>query len=121
MGPERRDIPDWARQERRRDLEWIGEYFEVFWITASLAYEDLGRGAIVVDTTTRLPGAGHPFVYAPQEVIEERENEDARRMVREYDPSKEVVIMLWKEEGRSSTYRAQLQRRDSPGRGGNNA
>ena len=120
--PERdRKIPDWARKEREQDLEWIGEYFEVFWFTSNLAYREVGRGAIVVDTTIQMPGAGHPFGYGPQEGIEEQDDEDAKRMVKEYDPQKEIVVVLWKDEERTSTYRVGIQQPGSQGRGGKKA
>jgi hypothetical protein len=50
MTPEQRDISDWARQERQADLDWIWENLAVFWAAAIAAFEDAGRGAIVVDT-----------------------------------------------------------------------
>jgi hypothetical protein len=62
--PEHKRIPDWARRERRSDFAWIQENFEVFWLASRLTFDDLGRGAIVVDTTVQpLPDAGHPFAY----------------------------------------------------------
>jgi len=47
MTPENRNIPDWARLERQADLAWIGENLDVFWRTATAAFEDAGREAIV--------------------------------------------------------------------------
>jgi hypothetical protein len=51
MTPEHKNIPDWARREREADLEWIDEHLELFWMASALAFEDDGRGALVVDTT----------------------------------------------------------------------
>ena len=106
MRPETRYIPDWARQERDGDLAWIQENREVFWAVASLAVEDVGRGAIVVDTTLQpIPGQGHPLAYFSQERIEAQNDKDTRRMVTEYDPATELVLILLKSGERSSTYR----------------
>jgi hypothetical protein len=104
---ERGGIPEWARKERRRDLEWIRENLYVFKPTAEKAYKELGRGVIVVDTTSRPTGEGNPFAYFPKEIIEEGEDEDTKRMVNEYNPESEFVIMLLKSEERTSTYRVQ--------------
>lgn len=101
----RKRLPEWAERERAGDLEWIGENLHVFWPVAQQAYEELGRGAIVVDITSRPTGEGHPFGYFPQEAIEEQGDEDAIRMVVEYDPTWEMVTVLLKTEDRVSTYR----------------
>jgi hypothetical protein len=72
MTPENPKIPDWARQERDSDLTWIAENLDVFQIAATLAFEEVGRGAIVVDTTIQpSPDAGHPFGYFSQEQVDE--------------------------------------------------
>jgi len=83
MTPEHRNIPDWAQRERQGDLGWMRidcirvENLDVFSVIASLAFEDEGRGAIVVDVTSQpVPGAGHPFAYFDQEIIERQDDVD---------------------------------------------
>jgi hypothetical protein len=106
MTPECPNIPDWARRERQADLGWIAENLDVFSAVASAAFKDEGRGAIVIETTLEpIPGAGNPFAYFPQEQIEEQDDEDIRRMVAEYDPTQEFVVVLLKRDDRVSTYR----------------
>jgi hypothetical protein len=119
--PERevKQIPNWAAQERASDLEWIGENLHLFWPAAEQGFKELGRGAILTDTTTLVlheSGQSHPFFYVSQQQIEEashgkpgqRENvgvfEDTLRMVRRYDPTWELVAVLLKG-GRESAYR----------------
>jgi len=110
MTPENRRIPDWARRERQRDLEWIRENLFIFWPAATDAYVELGRGAIVVDTTQRpIPGLGNPFGYFIQAEIEKKDDEDAKRMVREYDPDREFVLVMLKPKDRTSIYRVQAR------------
>jgi hypothetical protein len=95
----------WAERERTGDLAWIKENLYVFWPVAQQGYEQHGRGAIVVDTTSRPTGEGHPFGYLPQAMVEQQGDEDTQRMVREYDPAWEMVTVLLKIHERSSTYR----------------
>ena len=110
MSPEKRQIPDWARRERQRDMEWIRENLFIFWPAATAAYVKQGRGAIVVDTTSQpIRGKGNPFGYFPQAMIEARDDEDAKRMVREYDPDWEFVLVMLKPRDRASTYRVQAR------------
>jgi len=111
MTPEKRRPPGWARRERQRDLEWIGENFHVFWPAATAAYVKQGRGAIVVDTTSRPTGEGNPFGYFAQAMLERRKDEDVKRMVREYDPDWEFVVVLLKPKDRVSSYRVQIKPR----------
>jgi hypothetical protein len=106
MTPENRNIPDWAQREREADFGWIQENLDVFWTVATTAFEDTGRGAIIVDTTLEpIPGAGNPFAYFSQGQIEKRGDEDTKRMVAEYDPTREFVVVLLKSGNRASTYR----------------
>lgn len=107
MTPEKREFPDRAQQERQHDLEWIGENLPIFWTAAKNSFKTMGRGAIVVDTTSQPTGEGNPFSYYPQEIVEKGEEEDIKRMVKGYDPEKELVIVLLKKEKRRSTYRLQ--------------
>ena len=98
-------FPTWAERDRAGDLAWIEENLHVFWPVAHGGYEKQGRGAIVVDTIQRPTGEGHPFGYFPQAMVEQTADEDAQRMVREYDPTWEMVTILLKTGDRVSVYR----------------
>lgn len=106
-GPEgRRRHPAWAERERQSDLKWINENIHVFWPAAQSQYQEQGRGVIMVDTTSRPTGEGHPFAYFPEEAVKEHGgDEDIERMIREYDPTREFVVVLLKSQDRMSTYR----------------
>ena len=104
------DVPAWAQKERQADKGWISENFHIFWPAATVGFEEIGRGAIVVDTTSQpIQGAGNPFAYFPQAFMESYDDEDTQRMVQGYDPQKEFVVMLLKNHDRTSTYRIRLQ------------
>jgi hypothetical protein len=108
MGPEHKDheIPDWAKEEREQDIAWIKENMLILSTAASTAFKGGGRGAIVVDTTVQpVEGMGHPFDYYLQETVEETDDEDTKRMVTEYDPNREFVVVLLKPGERVSSYR----------------
>jgi len=105
------DMPDWARKERQADMGWIDENVHIFWPTAVAGFQDTGRGAIVVDTTSQpIEGAGNPFAYFPQAFMEMYDHEDTKQLVREYNPQQEMVVMLLKNHDRTSAYRIRLQR-----------
>ena len=104
-------FPIWAERDRAGDLAWIQENLHVFWPAAQKGHEEQGRGAIMVDTTRRPTGEGHPFGCFPQALVEQTADEDAQRMVRQYDPAREFVAVLLKAHDRVSAYRLQLTRR----------
>ena len=108
---QRARFPTWAERDRAGDLAWIEENLHVFWPVAHQGYEDQGRGAIVVDTTQRPTGEGHPFGYFPRPMVEQTADEDAQRMVREYDPACDFVAVLLKTRDRTSTYRIRVHPR----------
>ena len=111
MGAEKQNIPAWAHLERRHDFKWIDENIDGFWPVAQDAFVEVGRGAIVVDTTSQpAPEDGYPFGYLSQEQLEQDGDEDTKRMLSEYDPSRELVLLLLKPENRTSTYRIRADR-----------
>jgi hypothetical protein len=105
--PERR-FPRWAEKERTSDMAWIRENLHIFRAAARTGYEAVGGGALGVNTTQTFAhegGVGHPFGYLDQATVEQQGDEDMKRMVREYDPSWEMVTALFKPHDRLSTYR----------------
>lgn len=113
-------IPEWAKRERETDLSWIQDNLPVFLPAAQQGFQDSGRGALVIDTTTLVRhenGMSNPFVYWPEKAIEEKETlVDALRMVRAYDPTWELVTVLLKPQDRESTYRIGVPTLKSPER-----
>lgn len=110
--PERQRVPEWAKKERAGDLEWIQENLYVLWPAAQTAFKEKGRGAIYIETSIVVEhpgGVGNPMAYMIEEDIEKSEKSpDALRMVRAYNPTWEVVIVLLEHQGkevRESTYR----------------
>ena len=110
MSPESpRCLPEWAKRERHGDMGWITENIEYLWPAAQAGYQATGRGAITVDTTDQPgPGLGNPFGYLAYSELEPLHDEDMLRMLRAYDPAKELVVVLFKSKLRTSTYRLHL-------------
>ena len=111
MTPENTEIPDWASRDSNEDSVWIMENLDVFWLFASHAFAETGRGAIVVDTAVQpIPGAGHPVGYFSQQRIEDNaltatKDERIRRMVAEYHPTQEYVLVLLRPGDVASAFR----------------
>jgi hypothetical protein len=103
-------IPDWAQRERWTDLAWINHNLPGFTSAAQIAYEVLGRGAIVIDTAGITPDGGHPAAYFTQQEIRRYEDDAIDRLVEEYTPDEELVVVLLKEWHRSSAYRVRATR-----------
>ncbi len=104
----RRNIPNWAQRQRQSDLAWVAENSHILFPAAVEQYIQHGRGVLVVDcTVVPLAGVGHPFAYFPQALVEQLGDVDAIRMVEEYIPTAEIVVVMLKSQGRVSTYRIQ--------------
>ena len=104
-------IPDWAQREREADLKWIGDNLDLFCEVSTVAYEEVGRGVIIVDTTRQpINSTGNPCGYFPQGQVEDFGDDDINRITSEYDPEREIVVVLLKSEDRTSTYRVSAVR-----------
>ncbi len=101
-------IPAWAIQERQQDLDWIQTNLERFWQTASTLAQRNGRGAIVVDAVAKPIGEGNLFTYFSQVEMERFEDGDIQRLVSQYIPSDEFVVVLLKPNNHSSSYQIRM-------------
>ena len=102
-------LPDWAERERWADLAWITDNLPDFHSAANIAYEVLGRGAVVVETTYHTPDGGHPAAYLTQDEIGRYEDADIDRLIAGYTPEEELVVILLKESQRTSAYRVRAR------------
>ena len=98
-------IPGWVERERWADLAWITDNLPNLHSAAGIAYESLGRGAVVVETTYHTPDGGHPAAYLTQGEIARYEDADIDRLIAGYMPEEELVVILLKEAQRTSAYR----------------
>ena len=105
MAQERNNLPAWAERERWNDLAWISTNLPNFWSAAILAYQELGRGAIVVETNVRVREGSHLVAYLTEEHIARYDDEAINRLLTEYTPEQELVVILLKEQQRTSAYR----------------
>jgi len=102
-------IPDWAEREHWADLARIADNLPAFHSAASIAFEVLGRGAVVVETAYRTQDGGHPAAYLTQEQIARYEDANIDRLIAGYTPQEELVVILLKEAQRTSAYRVRAR------------
>lgn len=92
------------RLEEQEDLSWINSNRRLFWLVATVAHEQIGRGAIIVDTTANAPwGKGNPFDYQAKGELQ-LEDEALNQLLQTYMPDREFVIVLLKAEERFNCY-----------------
>jgi hypothetical protein len=100
-----REIPDWAVLDREREQAWIRQNLDVFWHSATQGSQCAGRGAIFVDVAARPMGNRNLFTYFTADEVERYENEAIDRLVAEYNPDEEFIIVLLKPKQKVSSYR----------------
>ena len=84
-----------SSQEHRKDLDWIEENRTLFWLIATVACEQTGPGAIIVDLSKPSNDGGYLFRYMTQGEIELWDNH-LDRLLREYNHHREYVVVLLK-------------------------
>jgi hypothetical protein len=82
-------------EEHLRDLEWIEENRTLFWLIATVACEQTGPGAIIVDLSKPSNDGAYLLCYMTQGDIELGDNH-LDRLLREYNPHREFVVVLLK-------------------------
>lgn len=84
------------------NLKLIASNWEVLVPAAERGFEEHGRGTILADTT-RIENGGHPIRYVSLAALP-NDDADCGRMVRTYDPQKEIVVSLFRSDGRVYSY-----------------
>jgi hypothetical protein len=88
--------------DKAADLKLIAENWSVLLQAAERSFEEHGRGMLLVDTT-RVENGGYPFQYVRMAALPAG-NSDCERMVRTYDPEKEIIISLFRADGQVYSY-----------------
>ncbi len=87
--------------EREQDLGWVDENRDIFWLSATTAFEEIGRGALLVDLIHEPLEHGHPFSYYAEGELE-IEDEKLKRHLDDYDPGREFIVVLLKPDSRAA-------------------
>ena len=88
--------------DKAADLKLIADNWSVLLPAAERAFEEHGRGMLLVDTT-RIESGGYPFQYVRMAALPAGDS-DCERMVRTYDPQKEIIISLVRADGHVYSY-----------------
>lgn len=88
-------MPETDAQLRERHLAWLDRNAKTFAEDAPRAYLESGRGAYVVTTTTGPPVLG-PLEYwtAVEDLPDTEDGRHIARMIREYDPDTQAVVVF---------------------------
>lgn len=115
------DLPT-GRESRESQAEFIRINWSVAAAFAWQQHQKQGRGCLVVDVTkSKDPPRGESYLfgksqaaYVPYQGVRATGDPDVKRMVKEYDPAKEVVFVLLRLDGGVSSYRAHIPNQPSP-------
>ncbi len=88
--------------DKASDLKLIADNREILLPAAELAFKENGRGTLLVDTT-RLENESYPFQYVRLTALP-NDDADCGRMVRTYNPEKEIVVSLFRSDGCVHSY-----------------
>jgi hypothetical protein len=88
--------------DKASNLKLIADNWDALLLAAERGFEEHGRGTILADTT-RLENGGHPIRYVRLAALPDDES-DCGRMVRTYDPQREIVVSLLSSDGFVHSY-----------------
>lgn len=91
--------------QRASDLQLIRESRRTLWSGGRKQYRIDGRGLLIIlADKPPLPGQGYPIMWLTEAQLRTAGDADAGRMVRKYDPRKEIVVLVDRGKGGSSVY-----------------
>ena len=88
------------KDERERDLAWIKENLGVLLTQAIAAFQEQGRGALLISEF--LPGVVPLVRYV---LARDLPQSDAKRMARLYNPLNQMIVVMLKAGDPATTYR----------------
>lgn len=89
--------------DKASNLKLIADNWEVLLPAAERGFEEHGRGTILADTT-RTENNGHPIRYVSLAALP-NDDSDCGRMMRNYDPQREIVVSLFRPDGLVYSYK----------------
>lgn len=94
MSQERTKLTDFNEELLKLEKQWLDDNLPIFQKACMDGYEELGRGALMVNTNSTNDKLGHPFWYMKQAIIEDLNLDDLANAIRSYDPFKEIVLSV---------------------------
>ena len=89
-----------GERPRQSDLAWINQNRDIFWLSAATSFEEVGRGALLVDLRPEPPDHGQPFSYHAEGELE-IQDEKLKGYLDGSDPGREFIVVLQKPKGRA--------------------
>jgi hypothetical protein len=111
-------VSETADQLRQRHQQWLELNASAFATKASADYKESGRGAYVLDGTTWPPtfNALEYWPIAQRYFLTLKNGDDIERMIGEYDPARQFVIVIWEPGGITLAYRVNISIQRPPKR-----
>ena len=99
------DQPNMNPAQRTSDMQLIRDSWQTLWSGGRKQYRTDGRGLLIIlADKPPLAGQGYPILWLTEAQLKTAGDADAERMVRKYDPRKEILILVDHGKGGSSVY-----------------
>ena len=113
MTPEQNTV-SYPEAQRQLELDWIERNTPLLSTKAAGYFGLVGRGAIIVDAATKPLSEGPLFTYFSKEQMEHIADADINEMVDDYDPDKELVVLLLLPQSQTQAYRINIPVKEEP-------
>ena len=84
-----------GERTRQTDLAWIDQNRDIFWLSATTAFEEVGRGVLLVDLRQEPLDHGQPFSFHAEGELE-MQYKELKDTLDNYDPGREFIVVLQK-------------------------
>jgi len=92
-------------EQRAGDMQLIRDSWQTLWSGGRKQYRADSRGLLIIlADKPPVPGQGYPILWLSEAQLRAAGDADAVRMASQYDPRKEIVVLVDHGKGGSSVY-----------------